>query len=123
MTGVQLLPDYGVISVRLSGAVQVQQRVDAFDALRDLHVRTRCRKVLIDLRDAVLVDGSHAETLDHAARLARSSVMKGLRIAYIGDGIGDQRRIAGGAVRVLLPALQLARVGVALAVSGDATRV
>ena len=84
MACVQLLPEQGVICVQLSGAIEVQQRLDAFDALLDLQARTRCRKVLVDLSDAVLVDGSPVETLDHAARLARSSVMQGLRIAYIG---------------------------------------
>lgn len=85
MAGVQLLQDLGVISINLSGTIHVQQRVDAFEAMLELQSRTACRRVLVDLSQAVVVDGSHVETLDHAARLARSPVMRGMRIAYIGE--------------------------------------
>lgn len=86
MAWVELLPDYGVISVGLAGEVHVQQRVDAFEAVLALQARTRCRRVLVDLSHAWLVDGSHLEILDHAARLAGSPVVRGTRIACIGQG-------------------------------------
>ena len=84
MACVELLSDHGVISVSFSGQVQVQQRVDAFEALLALQAQTSCRRVLVDLSNAVLVNGSHVETLEHAARLAGSPVMRGMRIACLG---------------------------------------
>ena len=44
MAGVLLLHDPGVISIRLSGAVRVQERVDVFEALLDLQAKTSCRR-------------------------------------------------------------------------------
>lgn len=85
MSAVELLSDLGVIVVKLSGSVALRDRAEALEALLQLQARTACRKVLVDLADAALVDSSNAETFEHAARLARDPVMRGLRIAYVGD--------------------------------------
>ena len=85
MSAIELLPDLGVITVRLAGAVAIQQRAEALEALLELQAQTSYSKVLIDLSDATVVDGTSSETIQHAARLARNPIVRGTRIAYIGE--------------------------------------
>jgi hypothetical protein len=85
MSCIELLADLGVMSVRLAGPVEARHRAAMFDELLDLQGRTSCRRVLVDMTDAVIVDGSSVEAIEHAARLARHPVMRGLRVAYVGE--------------------------------------
>lgn len=82
---VDLLHELGVVRVVFSGQVSLQDRADALNAVLQHQAGSSYRKVLIDLGDATLADASSSETLAYASRLASDPVMRGMRIAYIGD--------------------------------------
>jgi len=82
---VELLPGAAVISVRFFGTATLSERAAAMEDVVQRQVESRARKLLVDLAHAQLVDASNAETFEYATRLAREPVIRGMRIAYVGD--------------------------------------
>jgi len=82
---IELLPDLPVIRVAFDGPVSVQDRADALDAVIHRQAASSYRRLMVDLTGASMNDASTSETIAHVSRLARHPIVRGMRIAYIGD--------------------------------------
>jgi hypothetical protein len=86
------LPDLGIIRVKLTNEITLEDRSAALDKVLAQQAESAYRNVLVDLSDAVLVEASiSSEAIAHASRLARDPVVRTMWIAYVGDptpGVG-----------------------------------
>lgn len=69
--------------VRYSGAVSVAERAQVLEELAVAAEQAGFRRFLMDLRDAQFVPDAFAASNQFASRVARETVDRGARIAYV----------------------------------------
>lgn len=82
---IELLPSVSAVCVTFTDRVTLQERASALEDILLHRDDSQADNLLVDMSDATVVEGSHVETIDYAARLARQTTLRTMQVAYIGD--------------------------------------